>query len=76
MLGYILRRLLLVIPTLLGIMVINFAIIQFAPGGPVEQAIAEWQGLSVEKTMDYPGWQPDFDSELLALGKSVYGELP
>jgi microcin C transport system permease protein len=39
--AYILRRLLLIIPTLFGIMLINFAIIQFAPGGPVEQVIAE-----------------------------------
>ncbi|MBF3348617.1 peptide ABC transporter permease, partial [Pseudomonas aeruginosa] len=38
--GYILRRLLLVIPTLLCILVINFAIVQAAPGGPVDQAIA------------------------------------
>lgn len=37
---YILRRLLLIIPTLLGIMLINFTVIQFAPGGPVDQAIA------------------------------------
>ena len=36
MIAYIVRRLLLIIPTLFGIMVINFAIIQFAPGGPVE----------------------------------------
>ena len=39
--AYILRRVLLIIPTLFGIMLINFAIIQFAPGGPVEQVIAE-----------------------------------
>ncbi|MEE4193224.1 MAG: beta-Ala-His dipeptidase [Halieaceae bacterium] len=38
-------------------------------------AIAEWQGMAVEQTIDYPGWQPDFDSELLALGKGVYAEL-
>ncbi|OUS34363.1 microcin ABC transporter permease [Rhodobacterales bacterium 56_14_T64] len=44
MAAYILRRLLLVIPTLLGIMVINFALVQFVPGGPVEQIIAEMQG--------------------------------
>ena len=37
MLAYILRRLLLVIPTLLGIMVINFALTQFVPGGPIQQ---------------------------------------
>lgn len=43
--GYILRRLLLIIPTLFGILLINFLIIQAAPGGPVEQAIAKLQGL-------------------------------
>jgi microcin C transport system permease protein len=42
--GYLLRRLLLVIPTLFGIIAINFAIVQFAPGGPVEQMIAELKG--------------------------------
>jgi microcin C transport system permease protein len=41
---YILRRLLLIIPTLLGILVLNFLIIQAAPGGPVEQMIATIQG--------------------------------
>ncbi len=45
MLGYILRRLLLIIPTLFGILLINFMITQAAPGGPVEQAIAKVQGL-------------------------------
>nr|VFK17589.1 MAG: microcin C transport system permease protein [Candidatus Kentron sp. LPFa] len=44
MTAYIIRRLLLIVPTLLGIMVINFAVIQLAPGGPVEQAIAELTG--------------------------------
>ena len=38
--AYILRRLLLVIPTLLGIMIINFTLVQFVPGGPIEQIIA------------------------------------
>ncbi len=42
--AYILRRLLLVIPTLIGILLVNFALIQFVPGGPVEQAIARAQG--------------------------------
>jgi microcin C transport system permease protein len=41
--AYILRRLLLIIPTLFGIMLLNFVVIQFAPGGPVEQLIAELQ---------------------------------
>ncbi len=39
--AYVLRRLLLMIPTLFGIMLINFAVIQFAPGGPVEQIVAQ-----------------------------------
>jgi microcin C transport system permease protein len=42
--AYILRRLLLIIPTLIGIMVINFALVQFVPGGPIEQVIAQMQG--------------------------------
>jgi len=42
--AYILRRLLLVIPTLLGIMIMNFALTQFVPGGPIEQIIAEMEG--------------------------------
>jgi microcin C transport system permease protein len=42
--SYILRRLLLIIPTLAGIMVINFALIQFVPGGPIEQIIARMEG--------------------------------
>ena len=45
MLAYILRRLLLIIPTLFGILLINFIIIQAAPGGPVEQMIAKLEGL-------------------------------
>jgi len=42
---YILRRLLLIIPTLLVILLVNFVIVQAAPGGPVEQAIARLQGV-------------------------------
>jgi microcin C transport system permease protein len=41
MLAYVVRRLLLIVPTLFGIMVINFAVIQTAPGGPVEQLIQQ-----------------------------------
>ena len=44
MLAYIIRRLLLMIPTLLGILTVNFFLIQVAPGGPVEQAIAQLSG--------------------------------
>ncbi|HVM82060.1 MAG TPA: ABC transporter permease subunit, partial [Stellaceae bacterium] len=44
MLAYIIRRLLLIIPTLFAIMVVNFAVIQAAPGGPVDQLIAQLEG--------------------------------
>jgi len=50
MTAYIIRRLLLMIPTLLGIMLINFIIIQVAPGGPVEQAIAQLTGAGAPVT--------------------------
>lgn len=42
--AYILRRILLMIPTLFGVMAISFAVVQFAPGGPVEQVIAKLTG--------------------------------
>ncbi|AUH34416.1 microcin C ABC transporter permease YejB [Paracoccus tegillarcae] len=42
--AYILRRLLLIIPTMIGIMVINFTLTQFVPGGPIEQIAARLQG--------------------------------
>ncbi|MFJ2364083.1 microcin C ABC transporter permease YejB [Pseudomonas sp. NPDC087697] len=45
MLAYIFRRLLLIIPTLVIILLVNFVIVQAAPGGPVEQAIARLQGI-------------------------------
>jgi microcin C transport system permease protein len=55
MLAYILRRLMLVVPTLLGIMVINFFVIQAAPGGPVEQMISQIQGTAVDATERFSG---------------------
>ncbi len=55
MLNYVLRRLLLMIPTLLGIMFISFVIIQFVPGGPVERMIAQLQGHNVEATARFGG---------------------
>ena len=50
MLAYIIRRVLLIVPTLFGIMLLNFAFIQFAPGGPVEQVLAQIQGRAVSAT--------------------------
>ena len=45
MTAYIFRRLLLMIPTLLAIMIVNFFVIQVAPGGPVEQILANLAGI-------------------------------
>ncbi len=53
--AYIIRRLLLLVPTLFGIMVVNFIIVQAAPGGPVEQAIATLQGLDIDATQRVSG---------------------
>ena len=59
MAAYILRRLMLIIPTLLGIMIINFVVIQFAPGGPVEQLIAEMSGNATDATSQFAGQAGD-----------------
>jgi microcin C transport system permease protein len=68
--AYILRRLLLMIPTLLGIMAISFVVVQFAPGGPVEQAIAQMQGIGVAGTARVTGTtQGDFAGQ--ATGQNV-----
>ena len=64
--AYILRRLLLVIPTLFGIMVLNFIIIQAAPGGPIEQMIARAQGMGASATARLEGDQGDLASETAA----------
>ena len=55
MIAYALRRIMLMVPTLLAIMVVNFFIIQAAPGGPVEQMLAQIQGTSVDATERFSG---------------------
>ncbi len=55
MLAYITRRLLLIPLTLLGIMAVNFLFVQLAPGGPVEQALAELKGGTVDATSRIAG---------------------
>jgi microcin C transport system permease protein len=62
MLAYIIRRLLLIVPTLFGIMVLNFVIVQFAPGGPVEQTIARLKGTVVSVSEPIVGSSSDFSS--------------
>ena len=55
MLSYIIKRLLLIIPTLLGIILINFIIVQAAPGGPVEQVISQIKGHNIDSTSRIAG---------------------
>jgi microcin C transport system permease protein len=74
--GYILKRLLLMIPTLLGVLTVTFAVIQFVPGGPVEQAAYE-----LRKGTQLEGHAPPFglrahsgvDAQQLAQLKALYG---
>jgi len=68
MFAYIIRRLLLILPTLFGIMVINFAIVQFAPGGPVEQMVSQLTGTAVNATARFAGT----GGEIAAGGKERY----
>jgi microcin C transport system permease protein len=58
--AYVLRRVLLMIPTLIGIMAITFVIVQFAPGGPVERVIAQLTGSEVSATARISGGGGDF----------------
>ncbi len=51
--NYIIKRLFLIPLTILGILSINFAIIQFAPGGPVEYMLAKYQGLNVDSKAQF-----------------------
>jgi ABC-type microcin C transport system permease subunit YejB len=55
MAAYILRRILLMVPTLFGIMAVAFVVIQFAPGGPVERVIAQLSGTDVSATARFGG---------------------
>ena len=73
MYAYILRRLLLIIPTLLGIMTINFAVIQFVPGGPVEQMIAQITGENIDATARVGG-QAGQETQSSAQSKTSAGK--
>jgi microcin C transport system permease protein len=76
--SYILKRLLLMVPTLFGVIVITFAVIQFVPGGPVEQALTEMKGLggageaSGGGASQYRGRQ-GIDSDRINEIKALYG---
>src|SRR6187551_3785392 len=69
MAAYIVRRILLMIPTMFGIMLVAFAVVQFAPGGPVEQVIAKISGSDTGATSRISGSPGgDFGSRGLAQG--------
>lgn len=78
MLAYILKRLLLMIPTLLGILLLTFVVIQFVPGGPVEQMVAQLQGRdsggegAATRGAGYRGRQ-GVDAERIAEIRAFYG---
>src|SRR2546425_12584903 len=55
MTAYVIRRLLFMIPTLFGIMLVSFAVVQFAPGGPVERVIAQLSGVDTGATSRISG---------------------
>ena len=50
MTAYIIRRLLFMVPTLFGIMLVSFVVVQFAPGGPVQNVIAKLSGVDTGAT--------------------------
>jgi microcin C transport system permease protein len=60
MLAYIVRRIALMVPTVIGIMLVSFAVVQFAPGGPVERVIAELTGQGTSATARISGGGGDF----------------
>ena len=71
MTAYIIRRLLFILPTMLGIMFVAFVVVQFAPGGPVEQVIAKLAGSDTGATSRISGSAGgDFGSRGLAQGGS------
>lgn len=73
--SYILKRLLLMIPTLVGVLTLTFAVIQFVPGGPVEQAVQELRKGATEQGAVPFGMRAHtgVDAQQLAQLKALYG---
>jgi len=72
MLSYILKRLLLMVPTLLGVLTVTFVVIQFVPGGPIEQIMAETRMSRGGEGSIYKAGR-DSDAKQLAELKKLYG---
>ena len=68
MLAYIARRIALMVPTIFGILLISFVIVQFAPGGPVERVLAQLQGLDAGATARFGGGANDLGAGAQAGG--------
>ena len=77
MIGYILKRLALMVPTMFGILLVSFAIIQFVPGGPVDQLVQELRGRGQggEVTVAVPGYRgaQGIDAQRLKQINEMYG---
>src|SRR5689334_20297805 len=74
MAAYIIRRILLMVPTLFGIMLVSFVVVQFAPGGPVERVIAQITGSDTGATSRISGSSGgDFAARGQAMNQSASG---
>ena len=73
--NYIIKRLLLIPVTLFGILLINFAVIQLAPGGPVEYMLAQYKGLDTSATGNINSGTPNLNSEKYQGSKGVPEDL-
>src|ERR1700749_3372626 len=71
MAAYITRRILLMFPTLLGILFVSFVVVQFAPGGPVERVIAQLSGADTGGTSRVSGGGGDFGARGNQVGASA-----
>jgi microcin C transport system permease protein len=75
MISYIIRRIILIFPTMFGIMLVSFAVVQFAPGGPVERIIAQLTGTDVAATARIGGTGGgDFGTTAAAQAQSAGGD--
>jgi len=75
MAAYIVRRLILMVPTLFGVMLISFAIVQFAPGGPIDKVIAQIRGTDVGATARISGGTDTGDFSSGAAASSSSGSV-
>jgi len=73
--NYIIKRLLLIPVTLFGILLINFAIIQLAPGGPVEYMLAQYKGMDTSATGNINSGTPNLNAEKYQGAKGVPDDL-